>query len=259
MHRTGETGPWALVAALNAWALDTDWVDWVEIGGSLGRGAGDELSDVDAGIGVRGLADRPGRVDEALDAARGLAPLAAALVQQWDGGAAHLLCAYRDGRQLSLVVLDEAVRTGLPPQAIAAVDKSGRLARALDRDRWDPDEAAVREWAFLAWIAIGDAARHRLRDHPWRALASLTEARDRLWRLHAHALGLVYPEFGAVTVENAEAEPPQGIERTHPRDLSPGELRRALAATGGLLAPYTSGDLRDLADTVEHRVALLSE
>ena len=27
--------PWALVEALNEWALRTDWVDWVELGGSL--------------------------------------------------------------------------------------------------------------------------------------------------------------------------------------------------------------------------------
>jgi hypothetical protein len=258
MEHTDETGPWGLVAALNEWALATDWVDWVEIGGSLGRGAGDALSDVDAGIGVRSLADHPGRVDEALKAASGFAPVAAALAQPWDGGATHLICAYRDGRQLSLVVLDEGFRTGLPPQAIATVDKSDRLMTPLDQDRWDPDEATVREWAFLAWIALGDAARHRLRDHPWRALAALTEARGQLWKLHAQALGLPYPMHGAVTVENAEAEPPQGIRDTHPADLGAGELHRALTAAAGLLEPYTTGDLRDLAATVEARIALLA-
>jgi hypothetical protein len=49
-----DTGPWRLVRRLQSWAADTPWVEWLELSGSLGRGAGDELSDVDAGIGVTG-------------------------------------------------------------------------------------------------------------------------------------------------------------------------------------------------------------
>ncbi|MFG3339810.1 hypothetical protein [Glycomyces sp. NPDC048151] len=249
--------PRALVEALNDWARRTEWVDWVEIGGSIGRGAGDELSDVDAGIGVHGLADHPDRVDEARAAIAAFAPVAAALAQLIAGATTHLVCVYEDGRQLSLVVLDAEARNGLPPQAVATVDKSGRLSQTLDRDRWDPDEAAVREWAFLAWIAIGDAARHRHRGRTWRALKALTDARDHLWQLWAHANGLVYPQFGAVTVENADAEPPPGIEATHPADLSAKEFHRALTALARLLQPYTTGDLAALAATVERRLALL--
>jgi hypothetical protein len=259
-----EPDPWALVEALNDWALRTDWVDWVEIGGSLGRGAGDALSDVDAGIGVREPGeDQTGqvsedRIAEARSAAASFAPIAATLTQRL-GGATHLICAYEDGRQLSLVVFDADVRTGLPPQAIATVDKSGRLSTPLDRTRWDADAATVREWTFLAWTAVGDAARHRLRDRPWRALKALTEARDRLWQLRARELGLVFPMFGAVTVENADAAPPLGIEETHPRDLSTESIHRALTAMAALLTPYTTGDLEALADTTSRRLALLED
>jgi hypothetical protein len=325
--------PWALVEALNEWALRTEWVDWVELGGSLGRGAGDEFSDVDAGIGVH-EPDRPadtagasataeeraaeGRASEG-GIAEGAAPLAsaanvsgagtverratrsaegdaaqgrdvesrvletrtaeggvsdaliaealsaimsfavAASLTQPLGEAVHLICVYEDGRQLSLVVLDAAVRTGLPPQAVATVDKSGRLSEPLDRGRWDADDAALREWTFLAWIAIGDAARHRLRSRSWRAMKALTEARDNLWQLWAHGLGLVYPQFGAVTVENADAALPPGIEATHPRDLSAAEFRRALIALAELLDPYTAGDLVALAATARSRLALLPD
>lgn len=280
--------PWALVEALNEWALRTDWVDWVELGGSLGRGAGDEYSDVDAGIGVRepdGSADMgivvakaekraaeggvseagisEGGVSDALvaearSAIESFAPVAASLTQPL-GEAVHLICVYEDGRQLSLVVLDAAVRTGLPPQAVATVDKSGRLSEPLDRSRWDADDAALREWTFLAWIAIGDAARHRLRGRTWRAMKALTDARDNLWQLWAHGQGLVYPQFGAVTVENADAALPPGIEATHPRDLSGAEFRRALTALAKLLDPYTAGDLLALAATARSRLALLPE
>ncbi|MQM27107.1 hypothetical protein [Glycomyces albidus] len=277
--------PRAIADALNAWALRTDWVDWVELGGSLGRGAGDALSDVDAGIGVRDLAadasdardpDGPdpdwpdtgagdlgergsGARDPRLDAIRsaitGFAPTAAVLDQRL-GDLTHLICVYRDGRQLSLVVFDAAARTGLPPQSSAPVDKTGRLAEPLAPDRWDPDDRTRREWAFLAWIALGDAARHTLRDHPWRALHALTEARDHLWRLHAAALGLTYPAFGAVTVENAEAEPPQGIHATHPETLTAPDMRKALEALAGLLGPHTTGDLEPLAAVIRERLAL---
>ncbi|MCC3764919.1 hypothetical protein K3N28_17820 [Glycomyces sp. TRM65418] len=261
--------PRAIVESLNDWARRTDWVDWVELGGSLGRGAGDEFSDVDAGIGVR-EADRSARSDderpvseariaEARSAVESFAPVAASLTQPLDGRATHLVCVYEDGRQLSLVVFDADVRTGLPPQARATVDKSGRLRRPLDRSRWDADDATVREWTFLAWLAIGDAARHRHRGRTWRAMQSLTEARDHLWRLWAHRLGLVYPGFGAVTVENADAELPPDIEDTHPPDLGPEAFHRALTAIARLLEPYTAGDLRALAETARSRLALLAD
>ncbi|RRR99684.1 hypothetical protein [Glycomyces terrestris] len=250
------TGPQRLAAALDAWALAVDWIEWVELGGSLGRGAGDELSDVDAGIGVTDLAEDDPRIGEALTAISGFAPVAATLRQRL-GDLVHLVCVYRDGRQLSLVVFDAAARAGLPPQSTATVDKTGRLAAPLDPARWTPDAATRREWAFLAWIALGDAARHAYRAHPWRALRSLTEARDHLWQLHAAALGLPYPAFGAVTAENAEAEPPQGIEATHPATLTPPDLHRALNALAELLAPHTTPDLQALPAAIRPRLDLL--
>lgn len=250
--------PRALIEALNDWAQATDWVDWVEIGGSIGRGAGDELSDVDAGVGVDALAEHPHRIDQARTAISAFAPVAASLTQPM-GDAVHLVCVYEDCRQLSLVVFDAEARQGLPPQAVATVDKSGRLSRTLDRGRWDADDATVREWAFLAWIAIGDAARHRHRGRTWRALHSLTEARDHLWKLWAHASGLTYPMFGAVTVENADTALPEGVEQTHPADLSTASIHHALTALTRLLEPYTTGDLEALAATIRHRLALLED
>ncbi|GAA1662650.1 hypothetical protein GCM10009830_04920 [Glycomyces endophyticus] len=248
--------PRGVVDALADWARATDWVEWVELGGSLGRGAGDALSDVDAGIGVTSLADGDPRIGEALRAATGFAPTAATLEQAL-GDLTHLICVYRDGRQLSLVVFDAAARAGLAPQSTAVVDKHGRLAAPLDPGRWTPDAGTRREWAFLAWIALGDAARHRLRDHPWRALHALTDARDHLWKLHAADLGLTYPGFGAVTAENADAPPPPGIERTHPKDLSRNEIRAAIDALADLLDPHTGPGLHDLAAAVRPRIALL--
>src|SRR4051812_9059911 len=122
---TYESGPWRLVRQLGAWASDTPWVRWLELGGSLGRGAGDEMSDVDAGIGIS-VAPAAAR-DAALAAARGFAPVAASFVQQL-GGLDHLMVQYRDGRQLSLVLDPRPDRGGLPPGSKAMFDRTGELA-----------------------------------------------------------------------------------------------------------------------------------
>ena len=252
------SSPRDLVDALDRWARDTPWVDWLELAGSLGRGGGDALSDVDAGLGLGagdGVAERG---EQVLAAVLAFAPVAASHVQRWGERAAHLIVMYRDGGQLSLVVSPGEARPGLPPQAVALLDRSGRLADDLPKERWDPDGETVREWAFLAWVAVGDAARHAHRGHPWRALRSLTEAREEVWKLWADRLDLVFPQFGAVTVENADAEPPPGVTDTHPATLEPDALLAAAAAMARVLRGVGAPAPDGLAAVVEARLALLS-
>lgn len=250
--------PHGLVDALTSWARDTPWVDWLLLGGSLGRGAGDGLSDVDAGLGLAEGEKFEERCDQVLAAVRGLAPVAAAHVQGWGGDSVHLIVVYRDGRQLSLVVSPGKAGAGLPPQNVGLVDRSGRLAERLPKSRWDPDEETVREWAFLAWTAVGDAARHAHRGRPWRSLRSLTEAREEVWKLWAARLGLVFPQFGPVTVENADAEPPPGIGDTHPPALEPAALLAAAAALARVLRRVEAPAPEGLVAVVEARLAELA-
>src|SRR5690606_20337425 len=136
--------PYELLDRLTAWATGQGWIDWLELGGSLGRGGGDAWSDIDAGIGVADGAEIESRRDEALRAIAGFAPVADTLVQSFPSGW-HCVAAYADGRQLSLVVLPAEVRTGLPPQSRALLDRSGRLARPLPAERWAADAATRRE------------------------------------------------------------------------------------------------------------------
>lgn len=100
---------------------------------------------------------------------------------------------YGDGRQLSLVVMDSLARPGLPPDARAVVDRDGRLAHAWRPAAYDADAAGRREWAFLAWVGLGDCARHLVRGRCWRAVGALHEARDQTWKLIAAELGVGYP------------------------------------------------------------------
>jgi hypothetical protein len=246
--------PWDLVDRLRRWAEDQPWIDWVELGGSLGRGAGDAWSDLDAGLGVVGD-DLDQRAAEAIRAVSEFAPVAGTLIQPWQTGA-HCIVAYQDGRQLSLVVAPADFRSGRPPESIVLLDRSGRLAEALPAERWTPDADTQREWVFLAWIAIGDAARHAVRDHRWRALRSLTEGRDLVWQLWAADAGVAFPGFGAVSVENAGLPAPPGLDATHPAGLEPEQLLDAAEALGRVLTELRD-DHDELADSVLRRVSEL--
>jgi hypothetical protein len=249
-----------LLYELTAWASSSEWVDWLEVGGSLGQGAGDEWSDIDAGIGVVNdgvpISDR---IADVLGATQSFAPVADSIVQDLNGRA-HLIVVFEDGRQLSLVVVPASVRTGLPPQSLALLDRTGRLATPLQTSGWDPLPETARDWSFEAWIGLGDAARHAVRGHSWRALRSLTEARDLVWQLWAAKHGVAFPVFGAVSVENAGLPGPAGIEATHPRALTASSLLDSVDALASIVADLTAPyDVDGVARVVRTRIEQLRE
>ncbi|MEU4387814.1 hypothetical protein [Promicromonospora sp. NPDC023805] len=230
----GSPGPAELVEILTLWARETPWVEWLELAGSLGRGAGDEYSDIDAGVGLLDGGDL-----EAIEhAVTEFAPTAAVLRQPFGPETTHLVCIYQDGRQLSLVVMPSATRTGLAPEAVALVDKLDRLSTSLDRATWDPDADGRREWAFLACIAAGDALKHARRGTYWRALRSLTEARDLYLQLVAAQEQVVFPQFGAVSLENAGRPVPERLAATLVGSPDQDALVDAVEVLLSLLAPF---------------------
>jgi hypothetical protein len=107
---------------------------WFELGCSLGRSAGDELSDIDCGVGV---ADD--RWPEALDLGARLAaaggPISDTMQQAFPGRGDehgwHLFTLYTDGAQLSLVLMPATRRAGLPPGSVALYDADARLATPM--------------------------------------------------------------------------------------------------------------------------------
>lgn len=236
--------PREIVTALTTWAERTPWCDWVELSGSLGRGAGDRLSDVDAGLGVvLDDATYEERRDAALVAARGYAVVADELIQHLgspDRPADHLVLQYADGRQLSLVVMPAQNRPGLPPGARAAFDRSGRLAEPYAPPVLHATDELRREWAFLGWWGLADVAKHAARGRVWRAIESLHEVRTFVWRLHAAELGVDYPAFGAVSVQNADLPEPAGLDATLPATAEPEAVVVAAWALGDVLEPLAA-------------------
>ncbi|MEU5262174.1 hypothetical protein [Amycolatopsis sp. NPDC021455] len=243
MSATGP-GPWDIVDRLSAWAKETPWCDWLELGGSLARGGGDRYSDVDAALGVAGDVPLPVACEAVLEAAGTFAPVADSLRQNFGtdpAPAEHVIVQYADGRQLSLVVLAAADRPGAPPGARVLLDRSGRLAGTWLPRQLEASSGERREWAFLSWVNLGDAVKHARRGTVWRAVHSLGLARDYAWKLYAASRGLEYPEFGPVTVETANVPPPPGIEDTHPRAIEPGSISSAALSLAAVLGPLSEG------------------
>ncbi|WP_116947624.1 hypothetical protein [Jiangella endophytica] len=236
--------PWEIVKALTAWAERTPWCDWVELSGSLGRGAGDRVSDVDAGLGVLldGVAYEERR-DAALAAAREYAVVADELIQHLgspERPSDHLVVQYADGRQLSLVVMPAQNRPGLAPGSQPVFDRSGRLAQPFAPSALHATAEQRREWAFLGWWGLADVAKHAGRGRVWRALESLHEVRTYVWQLHAAELGVDYPAFGAVSVQNAGLPEPAGLAATLPVAAEPAEVIATARALADVLEPLAA-------------------
>lgn len=243
LGKSAADGTRELITALTRWAEATPWVAWLELSGSFGRGAGDEQSDVDAGIGVSEQA----QLDDVETAVQAFAPTAASVREPFGAAATHLVTVYRDGRQLSLTVMPEAARNGIPPEAISLVDKNGRLREELGRSRWDPDEAEKRRWTFAACVALSDALKHSVRGSRWRALRSLNEARDLYLQLLAAQEGVIFPQFGAVSLENADRPIPSTLVQTLPSAVEPGSIHSAVQAMLTHLRPFIEAhDLQEL-------------
>jgi hypothetical protein len=215
---------------------------WLELGGSLARDAGDELSDIDAGLGIAD-ADWPAAVSLVEETIRQAGPAADAFRQPFpgkDGGSGwHLFTLYESGLQLSLVVLPSSWRLGLPPLAVALYDADGQLARP-----WTPDAATAspetaREWACLGWLALGDLVKYLDRGSVWEAHARLEEARAQVWKLWALAISASYPAFGLTSVLDTPGwTVPDGIDATA-AGLRPAALLDAATTMAGLLEQVT--------------------
>ncbi|HKA08920.1 MAG TPA: hypothetical protein VKI99_00435 [Candidatus Dormibacteraeota bacterium] len=250
-----------LVDRCEAWPLVTSLL----VGCSLGRGAADALSDIDAALGV----DTPygaagaGRVAAveamAVAALPGLGGLVDVLrhrtgpADQW---VRRIFAQFADGTQLDLAVVAEAQiqarrRGGGAPDFILLYQKpappgsgepDARMPAAGSAPRGELSAAyavtgeQVREWAFLGWCALIDTDKYLRRGSLWEAHSRLHEARHHIWALWAAAHGALYPWHALSQVlDHDPADLPPGIESTV-AGLDAADLRRAARASTGILA-----------------------
>ncbi|HEY7431183.1 MAG TPA: hypothetical protein VH641_10675 [Streptosporangiaceae bacterium] len=246
-----------------AWPLVTS----LQVGCSLGRGAADELSDIDAALGVdaeRGAVgdERLGAVEDLVAAALpGLGELVDVLRHpaKTDQRVRVIFAQYADGTQLDLAVVPEAeiqlrTRRGGAPDFIplyqVSVPPDPKAVESGGQSSAEPPAAyavtgdQVREWAFLGWSALLDLDKYLRRGSLWEAHSRLHEARHHIWALWAAANGAMYPWHGLSQVlDHDPGNLPPGIESTV-AGLDPVDLRRAARASTAVLAAVSESAAR---------------
>jgi hypothetical protein len=256
--------------------------DWCEtwplaislvVGCSLGRGAADALSDIDAGLGVdapRGEAgaERIGTAEAMVVAAL---PEMGALVDVLrhrtgpdSQHARRIFAQFADGIQLDLAVVAEAeietrLRAGGAPDFIPLYQAPALPGPGEPDDQTRPGGGAsvsgpqaayavtgeqVREWAFHGWCALIDADKYLRRGSLWEAHGRLHEARHYVWALWAAAHGALYPWHGLSQVLDHDPENlPPDIESTV-AGLDARGLRRAALASAKVLTTASEAAAR---------------
>jgi hypothetical protein len=241
------------------------------VGCSLGRGAADALSDIDAALGIdapRGEAGA-GRIGTAEAMVAAALPEMGALVDvlrhRTGPGSQHvrrIFAQFTDGTQLDLAIVAEAEietrrRAGGAPdfvplyQALPGPGEPGDDTPAGGRASGSEPPAAyavtgeqVREWAFHGWCMLIDADKYLRRGSLWEAHSRLHEARQYVWMLWAASKGAMYPWHGLSQVLDLDpGDLPPGIESTVAGLDAPG-LRRAARASAGVLATVSEAAAR---------------
>ena len=258
-----------LVDRCEAWPL----VRSLLVGCSLGRGAADALSDIDAALGVdaersQAGADRVATAEAMVVAALpDLGPLVDVLrhptgtAEQWTR---RIFAQFGDGTQLDLATVAQAdieirrrgggapdfiplYQVSTPPDS-KAPDAQPLASRA--QPGGEPPAAyavtgnQVREWAFLGWCALIDADKYLRRGSLWEAHNRLHQARHHTWALWAAAHGALYPWHGLSQVlDHDPGNLPPGVEATV-AGLDTADLYRATRASADVLSTVSAAAAR---------------
>ena len=213
-------------------------IRFIELSCSLARGVGDELSDLDLGFGIADdhWPDALPAVAGMLDGVGELVDFLEHRMTEW-GDVPHrrFFAQYRDSLQVDLVVLPVSLRPGMPVGNVALYDPDRRLAKTLTSNLERATAEEVREWAFLAWIALANVDKYLRRGSAWEALEQIHEARTHVWRLWAVASGVRFPAFGLTSaLDHAPPATPARLELTV-ATLQLQSLRRAALVLASLL------------------------
>jgi hypothetical protein len=234
------------------------------VGCSLGRGAADALSDIDAALGVDTVpgeagADRVQAVEELVVAALPeLGPPVDVLRHQVgaaDQWVRRIFAQFADGTQLDLAIVAESDiekrrRDGGAPDFLPLYEAAASLESDPPFHQNQPGAAyavtgeQIREWAFQGWCALIDTDKYLRRGSLWEAHGRLHQARHHIWALWAAAHGAMYPWHGLCQVlDHDPGSLPPGIESTV-AGLDADDLRRAALASAGVLTMVSESAAR---------------
>jgi hypothetical protein len=177
-----------------------DSIRWLVIGCSLGRGAGDYLSDLDVAIGVRDddFTSTIPKIHLAVDDLGELVDSYEHQLPEVAGAHVRIFAQYSDRSQIDLMVFPASRGANAFAGAVALYDPDAMISTREHRE--PPTPAQLREWTFHGWCALADVGKYLRRGSAWEALLQLNNARDELWRLKAVADGVPDPQFGVISI-----------------------------------------------------------
>ena len=188
------------------------------VGCSIGRGAADELSDVDAMYAVVDTAwhDAIGesagvvrRVGDVVDMHQQIIDHPNRELPAYQ----HTFAQYASGVQLDLVVSIARERQVPRPDWIVLYDPDERVVG--EAKATEATEEQVRRWMHVALVHLSACAKYLTRGSLWEATMQLDAARAELWRLWAAAERIADPQYGLTAVLDAPDAPmPENIEAT---------------------------------------------
>ena len=222
-----------VIAAFLALARGDERIRLFVVGCSIGRGAADALSDVDALLGVRedaweaALAESRSwmtRVGATVDLWQTLMPGGPPRFRDWQ----HTFAEFANGVQLDLS-MSRAMDRDRPradwvvlhdPDGVVRGDPLPRTAAAQD----------VRDWAYRVLTRLSACAKYLERGALWEAHGMVELARADLWRIWCAAESVADPQYGLTAAFDDPRRPvPPGFERTI-ATLDPRALQRAALA-----------------------------
>jgi hypothetical protein len=212
-----------------------DRIRWLAVSCSVGRGAGDRLSDLDMGLGVRDE-DFDSAITDIRVVVDGLADLVDSyhhLLPEVKGPHERIFAQYANRCQLDLVVFPASTDIGGASSVVALYDADNTIVVRTQRPPATPKQ--VREWAFRGWCCLADVGKYLRRGSAWEALAQLHEARNCWWQLWAVAHEVRDARYGIISI----------------LDFAPGIVRADAAGTVPRL------DLAELTSAAQNLAELL--
>ena len=198
--------------------------------GSVARGKGDALSDLDTRVWIR---------DEEFEDAISVLPLLARGVGDTldilfeEPGTPFLFIEYADGVQIELLAVRASeISGGLQPQ-IVLFDRDGLLREAsAEGPPW-----GIKYWTGWAGMRLYNLDKYLRRNEIWRAYIQLQTVRDLLLRHQAALEGVPDPELGLTSLRDYGGALPVRLEETT-ASLDPADIRRAAVVCAELLIEF---------------------
>jgi hypothetical protein len=207
-----------LIAAVLREARNDARIRLFVVGCSIGRGAADRLSDVDALLGVREDAwpDVITQSEALVRRAGTVVDLWQQVIQPAEPDARtfqHTFAQYASGVQLDLVVARARDRQKPAPDWIVLHDPDDTVA--AEPRATAATETQVRQWMFNGLVHLSGCAKYLARGSAWEAHLQLEEARAELWRLWSVAAGIPDAQYGLTAVLDDPRRPmPANIDAT---------------------------------------------